>query len=284
MSFLWAVPGVAIAVGVHLVAVGAGAVYAFTDWNGTSAGANWIGIDNFREIFSSPDARDALITTIELSVAAVILSNVIGIALALGLHRTLRSRNVLRAVFFAPFVLSPLAVSYIWQFIFDAQGPLNKVLGDVGLGTVAQPWLASPTWARWTILVVLIWQYSGLAMAFYLAGLQSIPEEVEEAAAVDGASTVRRLRTITLPLLAPAITASVSITTVFSLRVFDQVLALTGGGPGSASETLATQVYKQTFVSGRFGYGAALALVLTALVAIVSVLQIVILRAGERKI
>ncbi|MFC9335750.1 carbohydrate ABC transporter permease [Arthrobacter sp. NPDC057009] len=272
-----------IALAVHFLAVGAGAIYAFTDWNGTDT-PTWIGLDNFKEIFQSTEALGSVINTILLSFVAVVLSNIFGMALAMGLHRTIRSRNWLRGIFFAPVVLSPLAVSYIWQFIFDAQGPLNKLLEAVGLESWARPWLADPTWSKWTILVVLVWQYSGLAMAFYLAGLQSIPAEVEEAASVDGASTLRRLRSITLPLLAPAVTASVTITTVFSLRVFDQVLALTGGGPAQASETLATQIYAQTFVAGRFGYGAALALVLTALVAFVSIMQLVVLRAQEKRI
>jgi raffinose/stachyose/melibiose transport system permease protein len=280
----WALPGVAFALAVHFLAVGAGAYYAFTDWNGASAAAEWIGLDNFREIFTSPGARGALTNTLLLAFSAVVLSNAIGLGLALALHRTLRTRNFMRAVFFAPVVLSPLAVSYIWQFIFDAQGPLNDTLTALGLESWARPWLSDPTWAKWTVLVVLVWQLGGLAMAFYLAGLQNIPAEVEEAASVDGAGTVARLRAITLPLLAPALTVSVTLTTVFALRAFDQVLALTGGGPGEASETLATQVYKQTFVSGRFGYGAALALMLTLLVAVVSILQLVVLRAGEKRL
>ncbi|MGW2291546.1 carbohydrate ABC transporter permease [Streptomyces phaeochromogenes] len=267
----------------HFVLVGAGAWYAFTDWNGTGE-ATWIGLDNFREIAHSVGARGALLNTIMLAFVSVILSNLIGLGLALGLHRSIRSRNFLRTVFFAPVVLSSLAVSYIWQFIFDASGPLNRFLGAVGLDAWARPWLADPTWAKWTVLVVLVWQYSGLAMALYLAGLQGVPEEIEEAAAIDGASTLRRFSAITLPLLAPAMTTSITLTTVFSLRVFDQVLALTGGGPADASETLATQVYKQTFVSGRFGYGAALALVLTALVACVSILQLLVLRTREKRL
>ena len=187
VPLLWAVPGVVIALAVHFVAVGAGTIYAFTDWNGTDT-PTWIGLDNFKEIFQSAEALGSVINTILLSFVAVVLSNIFGMALAMGLHRTIRSRNWLRGIFFAPVVLSPLAVSYIWQFIFDAQGPLNKLLEAVGLESWARPWLADPTWSKWTILVVLVWQYSGLAMAFYLAGLQSIPAEVEEAASVDGRS------------------------------------------------------------------------------------------------
>jgi raffinose/stachyose/melibiose transport system permease protein len=118
----------------------------------------------------------------------------------------------------------------------------------------------------------------------YLAGLEGIPEELDEAAAVDGASAFRRFRRLTLPLLAPAITISVTLSLVYGLGVFDQVLALTGGGPADASETLATQVYKQTFSFGRYGYGTALALILTVLITAFTLAQLAILRAREKRI
>jgi len=121
-------------------------------------------------------------------------------------------------------------------------------------------------------------------MVMYLAGLQGIPEELDEASAVDGASTVRRFRKITLPLLAPAITVSVTLSTIYGLGVFDQVLAVTGGGPVDASETLATQIYKQTFAFGRFGYGTAISLVLTVLITLLALAQLAILRAREKRL
>jgi len=181
-------------------------------------------------------------------------------------------------------IMSSLAVSYIWQFIFDYRGPLNQLFRFVGLDSWQQAWLGSPRFALWTIFVVMVWQFAGLTMVMYLAGLQGIPEELDEAAAVDGASLLFRVRRVTLPLLAPAVTVAVTYTLINGLRVFDQVLALTGGGPVTSSETLATQVYKQTFVNGRFGYGAALALVLTVLIAIASLVQLGILRARESRI
>jgi raffinose/stachyose/melibiose transport system permease protein len=128
---------------------------------------------------------------------------------------------------------------------------------------------------------VLVWQFCGLTMVIYLAGLQGIPQELVEATAVDGATLWTRFRRVTLPLLAPAITVNVTLTLIFGLRVFDQVLGMTGGGPVNATETLATQVYKQTFAYGRFGYGAALALILAALISVMAISQALILRARE---
>lgn len=161
------------------------------------------------------------------------------------------------------------------------EGPLNSLLGTLGLESWQRPWLGDPTWALWCVRVVMVWQYVGLTMIIYLAGLQGVPDELEEAAAVDGASLWMRLRRIVLPLLAPAITVASTLTLIHALRIFDQVMALTGGGPVDATETLATQVYKQTFQLGRFSYGAALALVLAAMIAVLSIAQTLILRRRE---
>jgi raffinose/stachyose/melibiose transport system permease protein len=284
IPWLLLLPAAILAFLIHYVAVGAGAWYAFTDWNGLTAHATWIGLGNFREIFNDAAARGALLHTIELAFAFVVVVNVVGVALALSLNRALKTRNFIRALFFAPVVMSSLAVSYIWQFIFDYRGPLNQLFRFVGLDSWQQAWLGSPRFALWTIFIVLVWQFAGLTMVMYLAGLQGIPEELDEAAAVDGASMLFRFRRVTLPLLAPATTVAVTFTLINGLRVFDQVIALTGGGPVTSSETLATQVYKQTFVNGRFGYGAALALVLTVLIAIVSFVQLAFLRAREARL
>jgi raffinose/stachyose/melibiose transport system permease protein len=280
----WALPGIGFVVAFIYIAFVAGAGYAFTDWNGISAAARWIGIANFREIAKTPEARQALWHTLELTAAFVVVVNAVGLGLALALNRTVRSRNLLRALFFAPVVLSPLAVSYIWQYIFDVSGPLNGLLGTLGLHSWQRGWIGDPHWALWTIFVVMVWQFAGLAMTLYLAGLQSISTDLDEAAAVDGASTSYRLRRVTLPLLAPSFTISITLMTISGLRVFDQVKGLTGGGPGNASETLATQVYAQGFVNGRFGYSAAFGVVLTLLVALVSVTQVVVLRRREARL
>ena len=278
----WLVPGLILLLGAHYVAVVAGAWYAFTDWNGLSS-PNVIGLRNFEQIFRDPAARLAFVNTILLAVTFVLGANMIGLSLALGLHRAVKSRNLLRSAFFAPVALSPLAVSYIWQFIFSFEGPLNVALGAFGLAAWRRPWVADPAAALWTVLVVLIWQFSGLMMMFYLAGLHSISEEVDEAAAVDGAGAFARVWHITLPLLAPALTVALTFSAILGLRVFDQVVALTNGGPAGVTETLATQVYKQTWALGRFGYGAAFALLLSAFVGLVAIAQLIVLRRREQR-
>ena len=276
-----ALPGVFALVAFTLVPVVAGGLYAFTDWRGLGD-ANWIGLDNFRQILDDPLTRGALWHTLVLGGALVVVTNAVGLALALGLNRTLKSRNLLRAVFFLPVILSPLAVSYIWQYMLDPSGPVNTLLSEVGLESWQRAWLGDPGWALIAVLFVLVWQQSGLTMVIYLAGLQTIPDDLVEASTVDGASSWMRFRRITLPLLRPAFIIASTLTLIFGLRVFDQILGLTGGGPVGATETLATQVWKQSFADGRFGYGAALSIVLTLIIGTLALLQLVALRSQER--
>jgi len=283
VSWLLAVPGVAAMLAFHFVPIGFGSYYAFTNWNGLSH-ATWVGLKNFRSIFADPSLRGALWHVLELTACFVVAVNVIGLCLALGLNRAVKTRHLLRVVFFAPVALSPLAVSYIWLWIFDYQGALNRVLVDVGLGSWRRPWLGDPSTALWAILVVMVWQFTGLAMVLYLAGLQGISDDVYEAALVDGASGWMRLRRVVLPLLAPALTVCATITMISGLRVFDQVMALTQGGPVNATQTLATEVYQETFFLGQFGYGAAYALILTALITGLVLTQLAFLRRNEARL
>lgn len=282
VPWLLAFPGLAALLLFHFVAIGFGAYYAFTNW--TLAHANWIGLRNFREIFADPAARGALWHTLELAACFVVCVNVIGLTLALGLNRAVKTRHLLRSLLFAPVAVSPLAISYIWAWIFDYQGALNRVLSDVGLKSWERSWLGDPSTALWAILVVMVWQFSGLAMVLYLAGLQSISEEVYEAMLVDGASAWLRLRKVVLPLLAPAVTVSATITLLIGLRVFDQVMALTGGGPDNATQTFATTIYQDTFSAGELGYGAAFALILTALITVLALTQLALLRRNEQRL
>jgi raffinose/stachyose/melibiose transport system permease protein len=283
VPWLLALPGVVALMAFHFVPIVFGGYYAFTRWNGLTH-ATWIGLKNFRDIFADQSARGALWHTLELAGCFVVAVNAIGSTLALALNRAVKTRHLLRSVFFLPVALSPLAIAFIWRWIFDYQGALNRMLGDVGLSSLKRAWLGDPSTALWTILVVMVWQFSGLAMVLYLAGLQGISDEVYEATLVDGASGWLRLRKVVLPLLAPAITVSTTITLIIGLRVFDQVMALTQGGPVDASETLATQIYKQTFYLGRFGYGAAFALILTALIAVLALTQLALLRMNEKRL
>jgi raffinose/stachyose/melibiose transport system permease protein len=266
----WALPAILMVLAIHYIATAGGAFYAFTNWTGIGD-FEFIGLDNFVRIFEDPALLGSLKNTLFLAFGFLILTNVVGLLLALALNRTLKTRYLLRVLFFMPVVLSPLAVSYVWKFIFDFKGPLNGVIGWFGMEP--RTWLADPTLALWCVLVVMAWQTTGMVMVIYLAGLATVPPEIEEAAALDGAGTWRRFRHITVPSIKPSIAIASTLMLVQGLRVFDQVMALTGGGPAGATETLATAVYKQTFALSNFGFGAALALMLTLIMLVFSVLQ-----------
>jgi len=267
----------------HFVPVAVGGYFAFTDWSLT-APSHWVGFQNFREVLHDGTVHAALRHTLVLAVCFVVAVNALGLALAVGLNRAVKSRHLLRALFFAPVALSPLAIAFIWRWIFDTDGALNRLLRDVGLDSLQRSWFADPQWALWTVFVALVWQYAGLAMVLYLAGLQAISDDVYEATLVDGASAWLRFRKVVLPLLAPAVTVSATMTLIIGLRVFDQILAITNRGPVDATETLATQVYVQTWLDSRAGYGAAVALVLTTLIAALALLQLALLRMNEQRL
>lgn len=268
----WALPGTLLVFGMHYVSTAVGGFFAFTDWTGIGA-FDLVGFDNFVKIFKDPSKLGAVSNTLFLAITSVIGTILGGLLLALAINRTLKTRYTLRVLFFMPVVLSPLASSYIWKYIFDYAGPFNQLLAAVGLGDLARPWLGDPTFAIWTILIVRVWGGVGFTMVIFLAGLASVQSEIEEAAAIDGANLWQRFRYVVLPALRPAIAITTLLGIVQGLRVFDEVMAMTGGGPAGATETLGTLIYKETFALGNFGYGAALALVLSAIILVFALIQ-----------
>ncbi|HVN11383.1 MAG TPA: sugar ABC transporter permease [Kineosporiaceae bacterium] len=268
----WALPAVLLMLALIYATTASGAFYAFTNWTGVGS-FDFVGLKNFTTIFKTPELTGALVNTLLLAAGFLVFTNVIGLLFALALNRGLKSRYILRTLLFMPVVLAPIAVSYVWKFIFAFDGPLNQTLGAVGLKGLQRDWLADPHLALVAILLVMVWQSTGFAMVIYLAGLATVPVELEEAAALDGAGPVMRFRKITVPLIQPSIAIATTLTLIQGLRIFDQVLALTGGGPANATQTLATEVYQQTFVFGNFGFGAALALVLSLLILVFTVAQ-----------
>jgi raffinose/stachyose/melibiose transport system permease protein len=268
----WSLPALVLMVLMIYVTTASGAIFAFTDWTGLGS-FNFVGLANFAAIFQSPELLGSLINTLVLAFGFLLISNVLGLLFALALNRTLKTRYLIRTLLFMPVVLSPIAVSYVWKFIFSYSGPLNQVLSAAGLSNLQQDWLASPSLALGCILTVLVWQNIGFTMVIYLAGLATVPQEMEEAAALDGAGAWRRLRSVVLPMIQPSIAIATTLILIQGFRIFDQILALTGGGPAGATHTLATEVYQQTFVYGMFGSGAALALVLSLMVLALTVVQ-----------
>lgn len=273
----WALPAVTLTIVVTYMATAFGAFFAFTDWTGLGS-FKFVGFDNFVQVFKDPALVGSVRNTLFLAAGYVVFTNLFGLLFALALNRTLKTRFVLRALIFMPVVLSSVAVSFIWKFVFAYDGPLNQFLGAIGLDSLKQDWLANPSLALWCILAVMVWQNIGFVMVIYLAGLATVPVELEEAAGLDGAGMWQTFRNIILPTIRPSVAIATVLTLIQGLSVFDQVLTLTGGGPGDATQTLASQIYSQTFVYGAFGLGAAAALVLTVFILILAVIQQIVVR------
>jgi raffinose/stachyose/melibiose transport system permease protein len=274
-------PALAIYAFVVLVPTVRGSFYSFTDWDGLSPVQHWVGLDNFRAILHDGAAREAIKNTVLIAVAITIVQNAVGLLLALGLNSQIKSRHILRVALFAPAVMTPVVVAFLWQYMYSPTGAVNRAFGAVGLHRLQQEWLGDSSLALWCVVAVIVWQFAGYSMVIFLAGLQSIPAEVTEAAAVDGAGHFRRFWYVTRPMLAPALTVNLMLSIIGGLKLFDQVWVLTNGGPGTSTETLSTLIYKNAFQFGEFAYSAALALVLTVFVAVVSGAQYRILRRQE---
>jgi raffinose/stachyose/melibiose transport system permease protein len=269
---------------VVLIPSARGVYYAFTDWDGLDPQFSFVGLDNFAAMVDDPDALQAVWHTLVIAVAITVIQNGLGLLLALGVNTRIKSRNLLRVLLFAPAVLTPIVTAYLWRNLLGPDGAVNSLLGFVGLDSWQQNWLGDPDLALWMVVLVVVWQFAGYSMVIFLAGLQSIPQEIYEAAAIDGAGPVRRFWSIIRPLLAPAITINLMLSIIGGIKLFDQVYALTGGGPGHATDTISTLIYKDAFTLGEFGYSIALAVVLTIIVAVASAGQYAVLSRNEKAV
>ncbi|MFI8185951.1 carbohydrate ABC transporter permease [Actinacidiphila glaucinigra] len=259
-----------------------GVYYAFTDWDGLDPNFSFVGFDNFTGLLDDPNAVQAIWHTLLIAVSITVIQNAFGLLLALGVNSLIKTRNMLRVLLFAPAVITPIVTAYLWRNLLGPNGAVNSLLGAVGLDSLRQDWLGDPQLALWSVVGVIVWQFGGYSMVIFLAGLQSVPKEIHEAADIDGAGPIRRFWSITRPLLAPAFTINLMLSIIGGIKLFDQVYALTGGGPGHATDTLSTLIYKDAFTLGEFGYSIALAVVLTIIVAVASTGQYLVLARGER--
>ncbi|WP_256759348.1 carbohydrate ABC transporter permease [Cohnella sp. WQ 127256] len=254
--------------------------YSMTKWNGISKHPTFIGLDNFKQIFSG-DANftNAALFTLKYAILYIVLVNVLAIGLAIILDMKLKSTTWLRTSFFIPYILSLVIVGFIWKFIF-MQG-FESLGASTGWGIFKLSWLGDPDLAFVSIVAVSIWQSVGFFLVIYIAGLQSVPEDLKEAATVDGAGPFRKFFSITLPLLAPSITISVFMALTNSIKVFDVILSLTGGGPGGTTYSVAYDIYRDTFQNNLYGYGTAKALILFVAVLIVTIVQLTLFKRRE---
>jgi len=232
----------------------------------------WVGLDNYTEMGSDRLFRTALINTLVFTVGTVPTAMAMGLALAVALNRPLPGRGVLRAMFFVPMVAAGVVVGVIMSWIFNVDyGVANNALALFGIDRM--PWLTSPNMAMFTLIIVVVWTRIGFCMVIYLGALQSIPSELKEAAAIDGAGRWARFRSITLPMLTPTTSILVILNVVFSIQAFDVIYVMTGGGPGFSTTVLIQYVFRSAFQDGQMGYAAALGLVLVGILLVFTLLR-----------
>jgi raffinose/stachyose/melibiose transport system permease protein len=205
-----------------------------------------------------------LFNTLAFTSVTVVFKTGLGLALAFLLNTRFPSRNVLRTLFFSTYTLSPLIIGIVFVSILSGHGPLNAILTSLGFESLTHFWLSEPNTALAATMAVEVWRMLGWNMIIFLAGLQMIPKDYYEAAEIDGASRWVQLRRITIPFLMPSIIVAVVLNTIHGLKVFEIVYALTGGGPGSLTEVINTQVFRE-FADGRYGMSNALAVVVFVL-------------------
>lgn len=257
-----------------------GLYYSFTDWNGVSGDVTWVGFDNFKQIITNdPDFGKAFWFTVRFTVIGIIVTNVLGFFLAYFLTKPLKSRNVLRTIFFMPNVIGGLLLGFIWQFIF-VKG-FSAVGSATGWHFFNLPWLGDETTAFWGIVIVFVWQTAGYLMVIYISSINNIPKDILEAAEIDGASKLQILKSVIVPLVMPAVTVCLFLAISWSFKMFDLNLSLTKGGPFRSTESVALNIYNEAFQNNRYGLGTAKAIIFFVVVAIITSLQVKITKSKE---
>ncbi len=230
-----------------------------TNWKGYGE-AKFVGLTNFISFFSDKRAVNDMLHTLQFGLLTPLLMNILGLAYALLLDEKLKGRGIARVIVYLPAIISPLIIGYVWLIVLRKDGgALHDIMKAMGLGAYFKQWLSSPKNAMTVVILVNVWQKVGSVMIIYLAGMQSIPQELYEVANMDGASGQQRFRYITLPLLIPSIKINVITNMISFLCAMDSIVALTDGGPGYSTETLSLFIYRMTYGSNT-GYATAVAL------------------------
>lgn len=249
-----------------------GIYLTFTNWDGIATTHTLVGFENYGKVFQDEVFWKSFGLTLKYVLFTVILVNAVAFLLAFGLTRGLKGQNIFRAGFFIPNLVGGIVLGLIWQFIFS--NVLVFIGEKAGFPLFSTSWLADPQKAFWALIIVTIWQYAGYMMVIYIAGLMSVPNDILEAASIDGANGWTKLRTMTLPLMVPSFIVCIFLTLQRGFMVYDVNLSLTKGGPFKSTEMVSMHVYEKAFLSRDYGLGQAEALVLFLLVAVITLLQV----------
>lgn len=250
--------------------------YSFTDYNGINPRKEFTGLTNYVDVFRDKWFYNSMLFTGKSVILMILLANVLGFLLALALNTKIKSRNILRAIVFCPFVFNNVTVGFIWQFL------LGRFMTDLypltGWKVFNIGWLSDSSLVLYSVVFVKLWQSIGYFMVIYLAGLQLLPQDPLEAAVLDGCTGIKMIRYITIPLMKPTAFVCIFLAITESLNMFPLIMSLTNGGPGHASENISLYIYNEAFKSHRMGYASALAVILTIIMTIIAGLQMKLTR------
>jgi len=276
-TYYWMVwPAVIAFAAFHTVPMVIGIFFSFTNYAGYGQW-NFAGIANYVNLFRDDRVLQAYGFSFLFAIVATVLTNLISLSIAMGLNAKIRARNFWRGVYFVPYVLAILVIGYVFQFLFS--NSLPKILSGIPL--FADNILTNPDWA-WTAIVALaVWQACAFSIIIYLAGLQTIPGELYEAASLDGAKPWRQFRSITFPLISAFFTINVVLSLKGFLQVFDPIISLTNGGPGTSTESVTMLIFRGGFSGGEFAYQTANAVVFFIVITVISLLQFRVLQRRE---
>ena len=260
------------------VPFGQGLFLTFTDWDGFSYD-KFIGVGNYAKSFQDPDFWTTLRFTLKFVLVSLVAVNAVAFGLALLVTAKLRSKNIFRTFFFVPNLIGGVVLGVIWQFIFNTA--LVSISSKFGWSFFQSSWLNETNTAFWALIIVTVWQSSGYMMIIYITGLISIEQDVIEAARVDGASALRTLLAIKIPLMAQAFTISLFLTLRGGFMAYDVNVALTGGGPYRTTELISMHIFQDAFAFGNFGTGQSKAVIMFVMVAIAALVQVSVSKRME---
>ncbi len=253
---------------------------ALTNWNLMKGTKQFVGLDNYIRLLQDKNFQQAIVFTLILGIVTIIFTNVLAFITAFFLSEKIFGGSISRAMFFLPNIISGVMVSYVWYFIFTRAIPdVGKMLSNHFLSNIS--WFGTPGWAFAATAIVSVWQGTGFLMILYIAGLQTIPKDVLEAAKLDGCVGIKKIAYIELPLLMTTVTINLFVSIANCFKAFDIPFALTGGGPGGSTQTIALDIYNDAFGSFRYGYASAKSVILFLMVAAVTLVQLWITRKKE---
>lgn len=258
--------------------------YSFTNFNLLKATNSFIGLENYITMLGDDTFLSTLLFTLKTSIIVTVLANVLGLMIALALNHTGPFYTALRTIFFVPQVLSSVVIGFIWSGMLNSQrGLVNTLLRQVGLigagGNIS--WLGTPELATFSVIAVCVWQMVGFCTVVYLAALQSVPQDLKDAANVDGANSWQSFWNVTFPLLSPGVTVNVVMLLIMMFKLYDIIQVMTAAGPAGSTESLAYYVTRMAFTVNKVGYASAMAVVLFIFIAIISAGLGVFLRSRE---